>query len=218
MKTSSILLALVMLASCSRVPEAEESAGHETTRLTAATPVTPAIARVAPGIVAPINAPTTPGTPTPTIAELGRGLSDIGSNLAPTKASKGAAARGGSVVAECEAGPGMKCRTSTDCAADESCLCRPEGGYSTCVPADCRTDADCGSGACLETLERSASDLSCSTSRVALRCSSVGDECTPGEVSCSDGQDRACIFDTDSKRFACAPLCSEMPMMRSRAD
>jgi hypothetical protein len=218
MKTYRICLAFVLLASCSRVQEVDEDLGHEAASLSATAPIAPAIAGVAAGVIAPTNGPTAPGTPIPTVADFGRGRSDIGSNLAPPAASKRSESRAGRAVPECGTGAGMKCRASSDCAANESCICRPDGGYSSCVPADCRTDADCGAGACLETLERQAGDLSCASSRVGLHCSSAGDECTPGAGSCDNAPDRACIFDTDSKRFACAPLCSEMPMMRARAD
>jgi len=215
MKAYFVSLGFVLLASCNRVPESKDSPGREVASLsTGAAPVGGA----AKGVIPPVNAPTKPGTRTASVSELGRARGDVGSNLAADFVAKGAAARAGRAVAECGAGRDMKCQTSADCATNEACVCRPDGGYSGCVPADCRTDDDCAGGSCTETVERQAGDLTCVSSRIGLHCSSPKDECAPGAGSCGNASDQACIFDTDSKRFACAPLCTEMPAMRTRAD
>jgi len=223
MKTYIFSLGFMVLASCNRVPEVQESRGQQVALVSSTTPTSPAdVAEVAPSDVAkvipPVNAPTQPGTPTPTMADIRREHPELGSNLAPPPAARGALARAGLAVPQCKPGPGLECKDHADCQASQACICRPDGGYSNCVPADCRTDADCGGGSCVETLERAEKDLTCATARVSLHCSSAKDECKPGAGSCGDSPDHSCIFDTDTKRFMCASLCTEMPMMRTVAD
>jgi hypothetical protein len=233
------LPALVLVA-CSRVPEPDQVAASSRTSASLSLPASsdapiirpraagvPTTRRELPhadavGFVShvepPTNAPTEPGTPTPTVADLQRARDDIGSSLQQPASTQRSASRDGRGIAECGQGKNMGCRSNADCGAGDACVCEPLGGYSNCVPATCRVDADCDGGACVEALERQAADLTCATAHIALHCASLGDECKPGAGSCGDASDRSCIFDTDSGRFLCAPLCSELPMMQERVD
>ncbi|MFZ5479772.1 MAG: hypothetical protein ACOZNI_23610 [Myxococcota bacterium] len=69
------------------------------------------------------------------------------------------------------------CETDADCEPDEACVCAASAGdvstrvWNTCLPADCRTGADCESGTCGVSL-----DL-CGWAAAALACRSDADEC-----------------------------------------
>ena len=80
------------------------------------------------------------------------------------------------------------CASDADCGADEACL-RPEHGLEAglalpqCVPASCRTAADCGSGEC------GVAVVPASTTRqLRLTCRAPTDECR-ADGDCDGGSD-----------------------------
>lgn len=92
----------------------------------------------------------------------------------------------------CEVG----CTTDADCAPNAACFCDVagvlDGGF--CLPAECRSDADCPEGAC--GLDRS---LGCGVAR-RLRCHTARDECDDRNP-CARGEE--CSYDEDDGRWRC---------------
>ena len=79
------------------------------------------------------------------------------------------------------------CEKDDDCGEDSACFCGPSGGE--CIPAGCRSEADCGSDACifmyskLECGVPTAPELTCLTA--TRDCAS--DKACPAESVCIDG-------------------------------
>jgi len=89
------------------------------------------------------------------------------------------------------------CASDADCAADEACVCEmayPNNFATRCVPADCRTDADCGG-------------LECGISRSECRfvdrltCRTAADECH-GDANCP-GNSYFCSYDEEIMHWQC---------------
>jgi len=100
------------------------------------------------------------------------------------------------------------CEVDGDCAPNAACLCASgvavEGGYegyvpfSQCVPAGCRTDADCGEFRC------ALSPGICGWGTLTgLFCRTPDDECA-AEQDCVDaGLGNLCQFAPDQQRWVC---------------
>jgi hypothetical protein len=107
----------------------------------------------------------------------------------------------GGTVCSCE----YPCREDADCGPGSACLCSSgvpnacaDGhsvGESQCVPADCRTDADCGGLFCGVSLTQCGSTD-------GLFCHTLEDECQ-GDADCPDDSNSRCAFDRDSARWVC---------------
>lgn len=99
------------------------------------------------------------------------------------------------------------CTTDDDCGAAEACLCRsgfaagPQGGEtfferSMCIPADCRTDADCPTGSlCGLSMDP------CSLGE-SLHCHTNDDECH-GFEDCSGPNQGMCGWNEIEQRWTC---------------
>lgn len=99
------------------------------------------------------------------------------------------------------------CETDADCATGEACLCAAsvETGtpatsiISRCIPAKCRTDADCGERQCgLSTPCREFP-------RYSLHCRTADDECGSDD-DCDGG---TCHFGDDGKWICGSPSCGD---------
>jgi hypothetical protein len=89
------------------------------------------------------------------------------------------------------------CSTDDDCGAGWACLCRgsaperaPVSRFSRCVPATCRTDADCDGYPCAVDVD------GCQRSQ-GLRCHGPGDECQ-SHADCPYGS--GCVWEDDRWR------------------
>jgi hypothetical protein len=95
-----------------------------------------------------------------------------------------------------------ECRVDGDCAPGHVCLCAASPGSSalvpttTCLPANCRTNADCSEG------------LPCTLSRgecygvTGLYCRTPDDLCTPGGSECDD-LGAPCLYSVEAGRWEC---------------
>ena len=96
------------------------------------------------------------------------------------------------------------CRTDADCADGQACICgRMDGGpsISTCVSAECASDADC-EGACLLSYPPAiVTDLECVACGLGLFCERPGSTCMEG----CPGNGRGCIYVLARDRFECGP-------------
>ncbi len=98
------------------------------------------------------------------------------------------------------------CFEDSDCGATSACEC--EGSFrsdaNSCLPANCRTDADCATGFCSPTLG-SCGDY---TGTVGWYCHTCEDECVDDD-DCATGRDAGifgrpyCAFDPTRGRWAC---------------
>jgi hypothetical protein len=106
------------------------------------------------------------------------------------------------------------CTSDDECQGDDACVCSSAvqnaagewlsmTSVSTCVPIECRTGADCLSGACGVAID------GCGTP-FALRCRSVADECA-SNADCDGGNNSAgdaCVADNGSGwRCGPPPIC-----------
>ena len=100
------------------------------------------------------------------------------------------------------------CQSDTDCPAGTLCMCGSKGDQmqavpptsNRCVPAECRTDADCsGPGAhCVAVYTCSSSDPRFYCRNATAKCQS-DDDCGSGE---------RCSYDVDAGKWACGPTPS----------
>ena len=101
------------------------------------------------------------------------------------------------------------CNTDADCNKDELCLC--PSGYAVgadeerhfafqneCVPATCRTSADCNGKGCV-------ASRSCCEEVQGFFCQTDRDECNT-DADCPD--DRNCAFDAKRSIWACGDSCT----------
>lgn len=97
-----------------------------------------------------------------------------------------------------------ECTTSNDCATGKSCGCGDVNQYSfnTCVPSNCRTDADCGAnGYCSPTL-----DFTCGTyggEYTGVYCHTPKDQCM-NDSDCGNATNARCSYNPESSRWECA--------------
>ena len=95
------------------------------------------------------------------------------------------------------------CTTDEDCGAGFACICGGIPGMyrNACLPAACRTDADCASGRCLLSLS-TGSDLPCCDygDFGGLFCATPADECED-DNNCDPGE--SCAWRSDLGHFAC---------------
>jgi hypothetical protein len=95
------------------------------------------------------------------------------------------------------------CFSDTDCGPTDVCLCDAEDG-NRCVPANCRTDADCAGGFCSPTYILSCPNApGCAASPPAVGgyyCHTADDEC-PGD-SCRESE---CV--SSGGHWKCAAGC-----------
>ena len=97
------------------------------------------------------------------------------------------------------------CQSDADCPAGTLCMCGSKGDEmnavvptsNRCVPAECRTDADCsGPGAhCVMQAPRSLAEAQ-------FYCRDATDKCQ-GDDDC--GSSERCLYDTDTSKWACKP-------------
>lgn len=100
----------------------------------------------------------------------------------------------------------IQCTVDDDCGDGFACLCPatdPEGlgwtatRYPKCLPAGCRTNADCGvDGEC------GVAFSACGDVR-GLQCRNNTDECT-GDRDCEEETGDTCQFHNEDRRFVCA--------------
>ena len=83
MKTHGFLFVLAILSGCNRVSELETAItpSQQSAGISVDAPSDPPATQALPDVKPPTNAPTAPGTPTPSVAELGPTRPDTGSNL-----------------------------------------------------------------------------------------------------------------------------------------
>jgi len=97
------------------------------------------------------------------------------------------------------------CAADDDCGSGFACIC---GHFldNQCVPAECRTSADCDGGKCLLSLNSAATEC-CGYGRPSLVCSRSASTCQHGGDCPGNGI--ACIFDPSLDYFECKRLeCS----------
>jgi hypothetical protein len=92
-----------------------------------------------------------------------------------------------------------KCLVDTDCPNGQTCACHgapyTDGHGNTCVPGNCRVDADCGAeGYC------SPSSLTaCGNSLAGYYCHTAADLC----IDDSDCSGEGCVYSTTNSRWEC---------------
>ena len=124
--------------------------------------------------------------------------------------------------AECDAGVGGRCTEAccfansactydqctfdSDCPADQTCACHgstylsPWG--STCVPSDCRVDADCGSG-CDCSPSQQAGCLGC----LSYHCHTPQDLClNDSDCQPPPGEAGFCVYASDAGLWECTQI------------
>lgn len=90
------------------------------------------------------------------------------------------------------------CARDEDCGAQKACACDPSEG-NACVPANCRTDADCGGRGCSPT----AAEMCGNMGGVAgFYCRTEDDECVSNEDCTSDGSG-LCVYDANAAHWKC---------------
>jgi hypothetical protein len=88
------------------------------------------------------------------------------------------------------------CASDADCATGEACVCDNAGSEATqCVPAQCRTDEDCGGFECGLSWKPMGGGLR------QLACRSAADDCY-GAEQCDD--DELCCYSDDYMQWECA--------------
>ncbi len=95
------------------------------------------------------------------------------------------------------AGPGpfcgcvVSCETDDDCGEGKACVCAGVAGRSSCVPADCRSNADCGDGLCRYAVHPGSCD-----GMPKLACTAADDACVL-DGDCPSGIDTAACYPLD---------------------
>jgi len=88
------------------------------------------------------------------------------------------------------------CVRDSDCEAGSICLCGDPVG--SCVPSNCRVDADCGAGLCAGT------PVNICTLSYDFGCQSAADECTTAQ-DCAAGE--VCQFESGRRTCHPSPVC-----------
>lgn len=89
---------------------------------------------------------------------------------------------------------GGACVVDADCGDGMACYCREAWLPARCVPAECRTGADCA-GDCLVSIEAGDCALRLVCARRASTCRDGGD---------CPGNGTACVYEEAADRFACS--------------
>lgn len=99
-----------------------------------------------------------------------------------------------------------QCTTDDDCGRGFACLCGLIQGLGLiagqCVPAECRSGADCGGGRCLLSIGSRANDC-CAFGHLGFFCSRSASTCRDG-ADCT-GNGIACIYVDGHDAFECRP-------------
>jgi hypothetical protein len=119
------------------------------------------------------------------------------------------------MLPSCDAGVfnqpcGKGCTTNADCASDATCACagtvRAWAGVSegnVCIPSNCRTDADCGSGYCSPTV---SSDCGSFYGTAGFYCHTCDDTCE-NDSDCAaqttNSPSGYCAYDSTVGHWAC---------------
>jgi hypothetical protein len=111
------------------------------------------------------------------------------------------------LAVDCQgAGGSAECSSDSDCGLGKACVCGGLSGLgiaNRCIPAECRTGADCVDAPCLLSLG-SAPDDCCLFGNAGLFCGRKDSTCLDGEDCPGNGQ--ACMYKASSDRFECQPL------------
>jgi len=99
-----------------------------------------------------------------------------------------------------------ECSSVDGCGPGFACVCRtPEGigAANRCVQADCKSDAECASGLCVESIDQSSCDRP-----ISYHCITSADECT-ADSDCKSQTFGNCQFSLMKGHFACNySICS----------
>jgi hypothetical protein len=109
------------------------------------------------------------------------------------------------VEAKCvplSAGLSGECDADEDCGPGFACICGVGSLVNRCVPAECRTSADCNGGRCLLSLGSAPEDC-CVNGHLGLVCSRSASTCRHGGDCLGNGI--ACIYDEQLDYFECKP-------------
>jgi hypothetical protein len=112
------------------------------------------------------------------------------------------------VAVDCKAGTlaSAECISDSDCGAGKACVCSglpAFGAFNRCLPAECRTSAECVDAPCLLSLGGTEDDC-CTFGNAGLFCGRSGSTCRGGEDCWGNGQ--ACIYRASNDRFECQLL------------
>lgn len=95
------------------------------------------------------------------------------------------------------------CRQDSDCASGQLCECGVVLG--SCVPATCRTSADCPAGRACVATSNSSTGSACGATR-SYACQTANDQCASDRDCANNG---ACLF--DGTRRSCGASCPMHP-------
>jgi hypothetical protein len=113
----------------------------------------------------------------------------------------------------CPDGPSAndECATDAECGAGFACACGGPQGFgfvNLCVPAECRSSADCGGGACLLSLG-SKPGACCAYGNLGLFCERSASTCRSGGDCPGNGI--ACMYAAGNDRFECQTYSCSCP-------
>ena len=95
------------------------------------------------------------------------------------------------------------CMHDSDCGGGQLCVCHGSaltfGAGNTCLPGNCRVDADCGALACSPTPNPNGCGVV-----GGYYCHTADDDCT-NDSDCA-GSLAACVYDTDGKHWVCQAM------------
>ncbi|MBC8071025.1 MAG: ferritin-like domain-containing protein [Deltaproteobacteria bacterium] len=98
------------------------------------------------------------------------------------------------------------CETDAECGVGEACVC--DGNRSSCVQADCSSDADCDGWPCVQGTDVSV----CGPDRPYFACASPGDSCLGLDDDCDAAACEVCSWSPDECTWACRQdddICSD---------